>query len=311
MWWRKIIFFLLLAGCFLPFISPPLALILGLFVAFTLGNPYPEKSKKTITYLLQASVVLLGFGMNLSTVIKAGSQGFLFTVTTIFGTLLLGYWLGKALKINSKISALISSGTAICGGSAIAATAPAIEAESDEITVSLGTIFILNSVALFIFPIIGHWLELSQNQFGIWAAIAIHDTSSVVGAAARYGDEALQTATITKLVRALWIAPVALIFSLIYRSKNSKKAKIAFPWFIILFLLATIFRTYFSETLPSGMLEWFVITAKLGLTVTLFLIGSNLSLQTLKKVGIKPLFQGLILWVIISIVSLMTILWIL
>lgn len=311
MTWHKIVFFLLLLACFTPFIPPPIALVLGLILAFTIGNPFPEKSKKTTTYLLQASVVLLGFGMNLEAVLKAGTQGILFTVTTIFGTLLLGYWLGKLLKINEKISTLISAGTAICGGSAIAATAPAIEADPDEISVSLGTIFILNSIALFIFPVIGHSLNLSQNQFGIWAAIAIHDTSSVVGAAARFGDEALQTATIVKLVRALWIAPIALIFSIIYRAKNSKKAKIAFPWFIILFLLATIFRTYSADFIPISLLEWFVIIAKIGLTVTLFLIGSNLSPKILKQVGVKPLLQGVILWIVISIISLWAVFWIL
>ena len=311
MTWHKIVFFLFLLACFTPFISPPIALVLGLILAFTIGNPFPEKSKKTTTYLLQASVVLLGFGMNLEAVIKAGTQGILFTVTTIFGTLLAGYWLGKLLKINEKISTLISAGTAICGGSAIAATAPAIEADPDEISVSLGTIFILNSIALFIFPVIGHSLNLSQNQFGIWAAIAIHDTSSVVGAAARFGDEALQNATIVKLVRALWIAPIALIFSIIYRAKNSKKAKIAFPWFIILFLLATIFRTYSADFIPISLLEWFVIIAKIGLTVTLFLIGSNLSPKILKQVGVKPLLQGVILWIVISIISLWAVFWIL
>jgi uncharacterized integral membrane protein (TIGR00698 family) len=311
MTWQKIVFFIFLLAGLTPYTSPPVALSLGLLLAFTIGNPYPEKSKKTITYLLQASVVLLGFGMNLGAVIKAGSQGFLFTLMTIFGTLLAGLWLGKLLKINEKISTLISSGTAICGGSAIAATAPAIDADPDEISVSLGTIFILNSISLFIFPMIGDWLQLSQNQFGMWAAIAIHDTSSVVGAATKYGDEALQTATVIKLVRALWIAPVALIFSIIYRSKQTKKAKIAFPWFIILFLAATILRAYSADLIPAGLLEWFVIIAKLGLTLTLFLIGSNLSPKILKKVGFKTLFQGIILWVLVSIVSLLSILWIL
>jgi uncharacterized integral membrane protein (TIGR00698 family) len=307
--WQKPVFFLLLFVSLTPFVSPPVALVLGLVVAFWLGNPYPEKSKKTITYLLQASVVLLGFGMNLDAVVAAGSQGLLMTVITIFGTLLLGYALGKILGINDRISTLISTGTAICGGSAIAATAPAIAAEPDEISISLGTIFILNSIALVIFPPIGHALDLSQNQFGTWAAIAIHDTSSVVGAAARYGDAALATATIIKLVRALWIAPIALLLSLVYHSQSGKKAKIAFPWFIILFLVATIIRTYSAPILPAALLEWFVVIAKVGLTATLFLIGSNLSPKILRQVGLRPLMQGVTLWAVISLVSLALISW--
>ncbi|MCU1288262.1 MAG: putative sulfate exporter family transporter [Acidobacteria bacterium] len=301
----KIVFFLLLVFCLTPFSSPPLALALGLIMALTLGNPYPEQSKKTTKFLLQASVVLLGFGMNLNSVINAGKTGVLFTIATIFGTLILGYFTGKVLKINDKTSALISSGTAICGGSAIAAVAPAINADSDEISVSLGTVFILNSVALFIFPIIGHSLNLTENQFGIWAAIAIHDTSSVVGAAAKYGNEALQVATTVKLARALWIAPVALIFAWLYRSKNAGlKAKLAIPWFIFLFLLVTVIRTYAPAEIPPSIFDSLVNLAKAGLTVTLFLIGAGLSRKTLKAVGVKPLIQGVLLWIVISLVSL-------
>jgi uncharacterized integral membrane protein (TIGR00698 family) len=301
----KIVFFLLIIACLTPLVSPPIALALGLILAFTVGNPFPAESKKTTKYLLQASVVLLGFGMNLTAVIKAGRDGVLFTVATIFGTLLLGFLIGKLFKINEKISALISSGTAICGGSAIAAVAPAINADSDEISVSLGTIFILNSVALFIFPVIGHALGLTENQFGVWAAIAIHDTSSVVGAAARYGDEALKIATTVKLARALWIAPIALVFAYLYRAKNSdKKTKVAVPWFIFLFLLATVIRTYTPPEVPPSLFESIVNLAKAGLTVTLFLIGASLSRETLRKVGAKPLVLGIILWFMISVVSL-------
>jgi uncharacterized integral membrane protein (TIGR00698 family) len=215
----------------------------------------------------------------------------------------LGFLIGKLLKIDEKVSHLISSGTAICGGSAIAAVAPAIDAESEEISVSLGTIFILNSIALFIFPLVGNWLELSQNQFGVWAAIAIHDTSSVVGASAKFGDEALQIATTVKLARALWIAPVALLFSFFYQGKN---AKIAIPYFIFLFLLASVLRTYIP--LPESLYEFWVIVAKKGLTVTLFLIGASLSFSVLKKVGVRPMVQGILLWIIISLISLWTVL---
>ncbi len=289
----------------MPWISPPIALVLGLIMALTVGNPYPKQTAKTTKILLQASVVLLGFGMNLSEVIKAGKSGILFTIVTIFGTLTLGFLIGRLLKVKDKTSNLISSGTAICGGSAIAAVAPVIEADSEEISVSLGTIFILNSIALFAFPVIGHALNLSQNQFGVWAAIAIHDTSSVVGAAAKYGGEALQIATTVKLTRALWIAPVALLFSLFYRNK---KAKIAVPYFILFFLLATIVRTYTPATFPPSIFDSLVMLAKTGLTITLFLIGASLSAEVLKKVGVRPLVQGVLLWIIITVVSLLAVL---
>lgn len=309
MLWQKIFFYLLLFACLTPLASPPLALALGLFLALTIGNPFSEQSKKITKILLQASVVLLGFGTNLSEVVKAGKNGVLFTIATIFGTLVLGYFAGKLLNVKEKTSSLISSGTAICGGSAIAAVAPVIDADSEEISVSLGTVFILNSVALFIFPVLGHYFNLSQNQFGVWAAIAIHDTSSVVGAAAKYGAEALQIATTVKLTRALWIAPVALLFSFLYRRQNAgKKTKIAIPWFIFLFLLATIIRTYAPASVLPSFYESLVMLAKTGLTVTLFLIGASLSRKTLKNVGIKPMIQGVLLWLFISIVSLWAIL---
>ena len=301
----KFVFFLLLFACLTPWVSPPIALVLGLFAALTFGNPFPEQTKKATKILLQTSVVLLGFGMNLTSVIKAGKDGVLFTIATIFGTLIVGYFVGKLLKVEDKTSALISSGTAICGGSAIAAVAPAIDADGEQISVSLGTVFILNSVALILFPIIGHALNLSQNQFGIWSAIAIHDTSSVVGAAQSYGAEALAIATTVKLARALWIAPIALLFSFIHRSK---KAKIAIPYFILFFLLATLVRTYMPADFPSSIFDSLVNLAKAGLTVTLFLIGASLSRETLKKVGIKPLVQGVLLWILISIISLWAVL---
>jgi uncharacterized integral membrane protein (TIGR00698 family) len=312
MFFRKIIFFLLITACLTPYASPPIALALGLVVAFVIGNPFPRETGKTSRILLQFSVVLLGFGMNLTEVVKAGKSGILFTIATIFGTLALGWLIGKILKVKDKASTLISAGTAICGGSAIAAVAPAIEADAEEISVSLGTIFLLNSVALFVFPVIGRYLNLTPNQFGVWSAIAIHDTSSVVGAAARFGDEALRIATTVKLARALWIAPVALLFAILYRPKNSeKKLKIVIPWFILLFLLATLIRTYAPAAIEPSVFDALVNLAKAGLTVTLFLIGASLSRQTLRAFGIKPLIQGFLLWLVISIVSLWAVLQIL
>jgi uncharacterized integral membrane protein (TIGR00698 family) len=305
MLWQKIVFYLLIFACLTPFASPPLALVLGLIFTLTVGNPFAEKTAKYTKILLQASVVLLGFGMNLTAVYRAGKDGIAFTLATIFGTLVIGYFVGKLLKVNDKTSALISSGTAICGGSAIAAVAPAIDADGEQISVSLGTIFILNSIALVVFPIVGHQLNLSPNQFGVWAAIAIHDTSSVVGAAQSYGAEALAVATTVKLARALWIAPVALVFAFFY---CSTKTKIAVPWFIFLFLLATVIRTYMPAEFPPSIFDSLVMLAKTGLTVTLFFIGASLSRKTLKKVGVLPLAQGVLLWILISLVSLWAVL---
>lgn len=307
--WQKLIFVALAVFALSPYGSPPLALALGFAMALAIGNPFPQTSGKPTKYLLQASVVLLGFGMDLSAVYRAGKDGILFTIATIFGTLILGYFVGKLLKIDVKISALISSGTAICGGSAIAAVGPAIDADNEKMSVSLGTVFILNSVALFLFPIIGHLLEMTQGQFGVWAAIAIHDTSSVVGASAAYGPEALAIGTTVKLARALWIAPVALMFMMIFRRQNGgRSAKIAVPWFIFLFLLAVAARTYSPAIVPPSLFDSLVALAKAGMTLTLFLIGASLSRATLKAVGPRPMMQGLILWVVISMVSLWAVL---
>ncbi|MEJ7624279.1 MAG: putative sulfate exporter family transporter [Pyrinomonadaceae bacterium] len=288
-----------------PYGSPPIALALGLLVAFTVGNPFPQVEGSVTKYLLQGSVILLGFGMNLSTVYEAGRSGIAFTIATIFGTLALGYAVGKLLKVSDRTSMLISSGTAICGGSAIAAVAPVIGAEKNEITVSLGTVFVLNAIALFAFPIIGHGLGLSPTQFGVWSAIAIHDTSSVVGASAAYGPEALAVATTVKLARALWIAPIALFFAYIYRGRiGEDKAKIAIPWFILLFLLATAFRTYAPSFIFPSIFDALVNLAKAGLTLTLFFIGASLSQTTLREVGYLALLEGVILWIAISVVGL-------
>lgn len=307
--WHKGLFILLILFCLSPFGSPPLALALGLILAFTIGSPFPQLNGKPTRYLLQTSVVLLGFGMDLSAVYQAGKDSILFTIATIFGTLVLGYFAGKLLSVKAKTSTLISSGTAICGGSAIAAVAPAIDAEADEISVSLGTVFVLNSIALFVFPIMGSAIKLSQNQFGVWAAIAIHDTSSVVGAAGTYGSEALAIATTVKLARALWIAPVALLFAYIYRKNESgDRSKIVIPWFIFLFLLATAFRSYAPSFIFPSVFDSIVNLAKAGMIVTLFLIGASLSRETLQNVGPRPLIQGVVLWIVISSVSLWAVL---
>lgn len=296
---HKVVFIIIAASCLTPLVSPPLALLLGLIVANTIGNPFPKQSSKTSKLLLKASVVGLGFGMTLQSAIKAGSQGILLTIATILGTFILGALLAKLLKMDKKASYLISSGTAICGGSAIAAVAPIVNADDKQISVALGTVFTLNAIALFIFPVIGHALDLSQTQFGLWAAIAIHDTSSVVGAAGKYGTEALTIATTVKLARALWIIPVSLITAIIYKKSSGK---INIPWFIGMFILATIVNTYVPGM--DKIAPYIITAAKAGLTLTLFLIGAGLSLHTLKVVGIKPLIQGIILWIAISITSL-------
>ena len=309
MTWQKILFIAAGLFCLSAYGSPPVALALGIIIAFTIGTPFPKLSGKPTKYLLQASVVLLGFGMNLQAVYKAGKDGILFTIATIFGTLALGYFVGRLLTVKPKTSALISSGTAICGGSAIAAVGPTIDAEADEMSVALGTVFVLNAVALFVFPLVGHSLGLTQGQFGIWAAIAIHDTSSVVGAAGTYGPEALAIATTVKLVRALWIVPVALMFAFLYRKSVTVERKgISFPWFILLFLFAAAARTYGSSIVFPSILDSFVNLGKAGMIVTLFLIGASLSRKMLKEVGARPLIQGLFLWIVISAVSLWAVL---
>jgi uncharacterized integral membrane protein (TIGR00698 family) len=308
--WQKAVFIILVFFILTPFGSPPLALALGIVVALTFGSPFPDLNGKPTRILLQTSVVLLGFGMNLKSIYEAGKDGIVLTIATIFGTLALGYVLGRLLKVRGRVSALISTGTAICGGSAIAAAAPGIEAEPEQISISLGTVFVLNAVALFLFPTIGHGVGLTQHQFGLWAAIAIHDMSSVVGAAAAYGSEALATATTVKLARALWIAPVALMLMYLYRRKYpNAKAKIAMPWFILLFLMAVTARTYAPLWLQPSVFEALVNLAKAGMTLTLFLIGTSLTLESVKTTRWRPLFQGAILWILVSAISLATVLW--
>ena len=296
---RIIVFVACLLFCISPWASPPIALALGLVLALTLGHPYPARNSKATKLLLQISVVVLGFGMNLQKVIEAGRTGILFTIATIIGTLLLGFLLGRAMGISSTTSHLISSGTAICGGSAIAAVGPVVEASDEEMSVALGTVFILNSIALFAFPMIGHRLGMTQPQFGVWAAIAIHDTSSVVGAAAKYGADALQIATTVKLTRALWIVPLTLATAFFFKRKS---ARVVVPWFILWFVVASVIRTY----VPAPAEVWSTLTmlAKIGLTITLFLIGAGLSRKSIAAVGARPLILGIVLWIVISCASL-------
>lgn len=287
----------------LPQISAPIALLLGLIFAFIFPNPYPKFNKKTSKYLLQVSVVCLGFNMNLHESLRSGSEGMLFTVVSVIGVMVLGVMVGYWMHINRKIAYLISSGTAICGGSAIAAVGPVLKANENEMAVSLGVIFILNSIALFIFPPLGHLLDMSQEQFGTWAAIAIHDTSSVVGAGESYGESALQIATLIKLTRALWIIPLAIATMFIFRDKSSK---ISVPWFIFIFVLAMVVNTYVA--LPEAFVSVMVWIARRGMVLTLFLIGASLSLASVKSVGVKPLLQAVILWIVISVSSLAVVL---
>ncbi|NDI98952.1 putative sulfate exporter family transporter [Flavobacterium sp. LaA7.5] len=300
--YKKILFFILMVLCFTPYISAPLALAVGIAFAVFAGNPYAQESSKTVKYLLKIAIVGLGFGMNFYNAVKAGKEGLLFTISTIVLVLSLGYLLGKILKINPKTSYLISSGTAICGGSAIAAVAPITGASQKQISVALGTVFTLNALALLLFPAIGHFIGLTQYQFGLWSAIAIHDTSSVVGAASAHGDEALQVATTVKLGRALWIIPLSLLTVAI--NKNST-GKIAIPYFILLFIVAMIVSTMLPQY--QDVYGWMTFAAKKALTVTLFLIGTGLSLDTIKAVGFKVFLQGVLLWIAISILSLVTI----
>lgn len=291
---------------FSSWVTPPVALFLGLTFALLCGQAYPKFNKKVSKKLLQYSVVGLGFGMNLHASLASGKEGMMFTIISVIGTMLIGMFIGwKVLKVNRDTSYLISSGTAICGGSAIAAVGPVIKAKDSDMSVALATIFVLNAIALFIFPVLGRWLELSQQEFGTWAAIAIHDTSSVVGAGAAYGEEALQVATTIKLTRALWIIPLALVTSVIF--KNGGK-KINIPWFIFWFIVAILLNTYVLDTVPE-VGQAIAGIARKGLIITMFFIGASLSTDVLKAVGVKPLIQGVLLWVIISVSSLAYILW--
>ena len=282
-------------------VTPPVALFLGLAFALLCGQAYPAFNKKVSKKLLQYSVVGLGFGMNLHASLASGGEGMAFTIISVAGTMIVGMLIGvKMLHLNRDTAYLVSSGTAICGGSAIAAVGPVIKARESDMSVALATIFVLNAVALFVFPVLGQWLGMSQQEFGMWAAIAIHDTSSVVGAGATYGEEALQVATTIKLTRALWIIPLALATSFIFKREGRR---ISIPWFILWFVVAIMLNTYLFAPVPMIGQAIYSLARK-GLIITMFFIGASLSVDVLKSVGLKPLLQGILLWIVISVGSL-------
>lgn len=317
-------------------VTSPIALFLGIVFALTFGATYADFTKLMSKKMLQYSVIGLGFGMNVNQAIASGREGMLFTIVSVFGTLGLGYLIGrKILKVDSQTSYLISSGTAICGGSAIAAVGPTIKAKSESMTVALGVVFILNAVALFIFPVIGDFIGMSMKQFGMWAAIAIHDTSSVVGAGAAYdhthadliatqGVSALEVATTIKLTRALWIVGLVLVTPFFFRGNNEEEAKKtwykAIPTFIIWFIVAILVNTYIlsnsdligenAAKIGTSFSSAVNLLAKQLITLSLFFIGAGLTKKTLQSVGVRPLIQGIALWMVISVVSLGYILWI-
>lgn len=296
-------FVLLILLCLSGFISSAVALVLGFLFTLFFGKHFQRFTGKVIQYLLKISVVGLGFGMFLMETLKTGKEGLTLTVLTIAATLIMGFFLTKLLKIDTKLGHLISSGTSICGGSAIAAVSPVIKANPKVISVALGVVFFLNALALFIFPSIGHFFHMTQHEFGLWAAVAIHDTSSVVGAALDYGQEALRVATTVKLARTLWIIPVSLLSMLLFKSKDGK---IKIPWFILLFIGTILLNSYLD--LPEALTSGITTVSKRFLIVTLFLVGSTLSIKDIKQTGFKPFVLGVSLWVFISISALIFIL---
>jgi uncharacterized integral membrane protein (TIGR00698 family) len=300
--WKKNVFYagIIIAGSGL--IGPPVALAAGLVFGLSTTHTFHTESRSLSKFLLQAAVVCLGFGMNLKEVVHAGASGFMYTAISITFAMTLGILFGKMLQVGKTQSLLISFGTAICGGSAIAAMGPVVQANDEEMAVSLGTVFVLNSVALLLFPTIGHLMHFSQTQFGLWAALAIHDTSSVVGASAKYGSEALAIGTTVKLARALWIVPIVIATAMLKKSK----AKVSWPWFILYFCVAAVLASYVPHYLPesSGLFSALNRLGRAALTVVLFLIGTGITRNTLKEVGTRPLVQGVLLWIVVASVSL-------
>ncbi|HEX3968437.1 MAG TPA: putative sulfate exporter family transporter [Edaphobacter sp.] len=299
---RKNLFYIGIIVSASGLIGPPAALAAGLVFGLTGLHPFAAESRGLSKFLLQAAVVCLGFGMNLKEVVHAGGSGFLYTAISITFVMTFGLLLGKTLQVGKTQSMLISFGTAICGGSAIAAMGPVLDANDEEMTVSLGTVFVLNSVALLLFPVIGHMIHFTQTQFGLWAALAIHDTSSVVGAGAKYGPTALVVGTTVKLARALWIVPLVIATAMLKKSK----AKVSWPWFILYFCFAAVLSSYLPRYVPQSE-ELFSGLYRLGraaLTVVLFLIGTGITRNTLKEVGARPLIQGVGLWIVVASLSL-------
>ncbi len=314
---RKIVFiavsfaFFAVPSCWSPAKdwAPGIAVLAGILFAVTWGNPFSRITAEITSPLLGATIVGMGFGMNLTDVLRAGSNGFLYTLIGIALGLGLGILLGKILKVSENAAYLISVGTSICGGSAIAAAAPALKAKPQDIAMASATVFALNAVALWVFPAAGHLLGFSEVQFGYWAALGIHDTSSVVGASMVYGDEALEIGTTVKLARALWIVPVTIFLTLfVAGDKKEKEIKLRSPWFIPGFIAAAALVTWLPDLIPSAA----EITAETGSTVknisryimilTLFLIGANLNREKLRELGFRPVIQGVSLWLILSLV---------
>jgi uncharacterized integral membrane protein (TIGR00698 family) len=311
---QRVAFFVLLLFVAVPspWMSPPIALVLGVAFGLFIAHPYATAARRGSRILLQVSVVALGFAMNFSEVLHAGASGFVYTLLGIAFALGVGTILGRILSVPGKAAYLISVGTAICGGSAIAATGPVIDASDEEMSVSIGTIFLLNALGLVLFPPLGHALGLTETQFGLWAALAIHDTSSVVGAGAKFGAIALTVATTVKLVRALWIVPLTfgtasvLAWRATHEHREGPARKpIAWPWFILFFLLAAVLRSYVPTLAP--IYPWLSQAGRIGLTVTLFLIGTGMSRASLKQVGIRPLILGVVLWILVAVSSLLII----
>lgn len=279
------------------------ALAAGAAIGLSIGNPWPDFTGATARRLLQVAIALLGLGMPLQAVVDAGRDGFLTVAAGVGATMGIGLLLGRLFDVERTVALLITEGTSICGGSAIAAVGPAIGASSEAMSVSLAVVFALNATAMWFLPIAGHALHLTQHQFAVWAAIAIHDTSSVVGAAASYGADALREATVLKLVRALWIVPATLITAWLVRRDGSARGPAAMPWFIGAFVLAAALRT----VAPAATLPWLDGLAGMArglLAVTLFLIGLGLTRSTLRRVGVRPLAQGAVLWLVVAAASL-------
>jgi len=299
----KVIFIIILLLCLLGVLNSPLALLTGFIFTILFGNPFLRQSQKGIQYLLKIAVVGLGFGMSLIETLETSLEGLSLTTLSIFLTVVLGLLVGKYMQLDKKLSHLITSGTTICGGSAIAAVSPIIKAEPKTISIALGIVFFLNSVALFIFPGLGHYFNLSQSDFGLWCAVAIHDTSSVVGAALQYGEEALLIATTVKLSRTLWIIPLSIFSMFLFKNKTEK---IKIPWFILGFIVAILINSY--DLIPNNWSTNIVFVSKRLLILTLFLVGTTLSIKQLKETGLKPFLFAVVLWVFISSLSLLYIL---
>lgn len=296
----KYLYYIVAILCLFPFVSAPMALFCGiLFSLLKIEKPF--QFKKYSSPILQYSVVLMGFGMNLQQVIEVSSKGIILTACSVLLVFLLGVFLGKILKVERNTTFLISSGTAICGGSAIAAVSPIVGAKDSQISFSLTVVFVLNAIALFIFPFIGHYFNMSQESFGYWSAIAIHDTSSVVGAGAEYGKEALQVAATVKLARTLWIIPLSFLVMFLNRKDNQGKGKIKIPWFILYFIIAILIAGFVPVLQPAYSVLSYI--GKRGMVLALFMIGSGFNLSDLKTVGVRPFILGLVLWIIISITT--------